>query len=74
MKLHLKIDNDKQEKRTEIDRRQDFSTTKFPVFTDNGAWIRKECRKTPERRLRNISVNETHIKAAEFKKLFKDYS
>ncbi len=74
MRRHLKIASSSKERRTEIDRRLDFYSTKFPVFTCNGTWIRKECRKTPERRLSNINVDETHIKDDEFKELFKDYS
>lgn len=62
------------ERRKKTDRRADFKSTTFPVFTKQGTWIRKECRKTPERRVENIDVAEASIDAEEFKELFKDYS
>lgn len=68
------IEDDNNERRNQSDRRVDFSPTTFPVFTKQGTWVRKECRKTPERRIDNINVSETHINAAEFKELFKEYS
>jgi len=52
----------------------DFSPTTFPVYTKQGTWIRKECRKTPERRVDNINVSETNINAKEFEELFKEFS
>ena len=63
-----------EERRRSKDRRVDFVPTTFPVYTRNGTWVRRECRKTPERRIDNINVAETHIDAEEFKELFKDFS
>ncbi len=64
-------DEDRREKE---DRRVNLNPTTFPVFTKSGTWIRRECRKVPERRLENINVTETKIKDEEFNELFKEYS
>ena len=74
MNKFILIEDDYQDRRSQPDRRVDFAPTQFPVFTKQGTWIRKECRKTPERRVRNINVAETNIDVEEFKQLFKDYS
>tara|TARA_R110002096_G_scaffold318888_2_gene513172 strand:- start:91 stop:321 length:231 start_codon:yes stop_codon:yes gene_type:complete len=67
-------DKKKEDRREKQDRRLNFNPTTFPVFTKSGTWIRKECRKTPERRIDNINVTETKLKDDEFKELFKDFS
>ncbi|MFK8027971.1 MAG: hypothetical protein AB8C40_07910 [Gammaproteobacteria bacterium] len=64
-------DEDRREKE---DRRVNLNPTTFPVFTKSGTWIRRECRKVPERRLENINVIETKIKDEEFNELFKEFS
>ena len=64
-------DEDRREKE---DRRVNLNPTTFPVFTKSGTWIRRECRKVPERRLENINVTETKIKDEEFNELFKEFS
>ncbi len=64
-------DEDRREKE---DRRVNLNPTMFPVFTKSGTWIRRECRKVPERRLENINVTETQIKDEEFNELFKEFS
>ena len=68
------VENDFEERRNQPDRRTNFTATTFPVITKQGTWIRKECRKTPERRVDNINVDETQVDAEEFKELFKDYA
>ncbi len=68
------IEDEYSERRTQEDRRIDFNPTTFPVYTKQGTWVRKECRKTPERRIDNMNVSETELDAHEFKELFKDYS
>lgn len=65
------IDGNRREKE---DRRVNLNPTTFPVFTKSGTWIRRECRKVPERRLENINVTETQMKDEEFKELFKEFS
>jgi len=62
------------DRRINEDRRVNTDPTTFPIFAESNTWIRKECRKTPERRLKNISVTETHLKDEEFNKLFKEFS
>ena len=68
------VEDDFQERRSAEDRRSEITETKFPIFTKHGTWVRKECRKRPERRVENINVAETQLDAQEFKELFKDYS
>jgi len=68
------IEDDFEERRSQPDRRADFVPTTFPVFTRQGTWIRKECRKTPERRVENINVSESQIDPEQFKELFKNYT
>ncbi|MDW3094757.1 MAG: hypothetical protein R8G33_03700 [Gammaproteobacteria bacterium] len=63
-----------KERRVREDRRLNLNPTTFPVFTTSGTWIRKECRKTPERRIENINVTETQIEDEEFNELFKEFS
>ena len=62
------------ERRTDEDRRSEFSPTNFPVYTETGSWVRKERRNKPERSLQNIDVKENEILEEEFKELFKEYS
>jgi hypothetical protein len=69
--VDIKEDADRREKE---DRRLNLNSTTFPVFTKSGTWIRRECRKTPERRLENIKVIETQMKDEEFNELFKEFS
>lgn len=68
------IEDDLNERRETSDRRVDFTATTFPIFTKQGTWVRKECRKTPERRIENLNVTETQLDAQEFKELFKEYT
>lgn len=63
-----------EERRGLSDRRVEFAPTSFPVFTKQGTWIRKECRKTPERRVDNINVSESLVDDEEFKEIFKEYT
>ena len=74
MNKFVLIEDECNERRSKPDRRVDFSPTTFPVYTKQGTWIRKECRKTPERRVDNINVSETNINAKEFEELFKEFS
>ena len=66
-------DTDK-ERRNASDRRSEFTPVKFPIYTEYGTWVRKECRKSPDRRINNINVSEKYLLDDEFKELFKDYS
>jgi hypothetical protein len=66
--------NEDADRREKEDRRLNINPTTFPVFTRSGTWIRKECRKMPERRLENINVTETHLRVEEFNELFKEFS
>ena len=76
MTKYIKIVDDCEsgDRREKEDRRAHFNPTTFPVFTKNGTWIRRECRKTPERRLENINVTETKMRDEEFDELFKEFS
>ncbi len=65
---------DTADRRVKEDRRLNILITIFPIFTKSGTWIRKECRKTPERRIKNINVAETQMKDEEFNELFKGFS
>ena len=67
-------DTENHDRRDKPDRRLDLNPTTFPVFTTSGTWIRRECRKTPERRLNNIDVTETNVRDDEFNELFKDFT
>ncbi len=64
------IDDHDDDRRKQPDRRINFAPTTFPVYTRQGNWIRKECRKTPERRIKNIDVKESYISNEQFKELF----
>lgn len=75
MNKFVLIEEDKHtDRRQNQDRRVEIAPTKFPIFTKEGAWIRRECRRMPERRIENINVTETEIKVEEFKELFKEYN
>ncbi|MFK7793740.1 MAG: hypothetical protein AB8B89_00180 [Gammaproteobacteria bacterium] len=75
MTKHIKIvTNCYVNRRESEDRRLNINPTIFPVFTKSGNWIRKECRKIPERRIDNINVTETRLKDEEFNELFKEFS
>jgi hypothetical protein len=67
-------DDDIADRRVNEDRRLNVLITTFPIFTKSGTWIRKECRNTPERRIKNINVAETQMKDEEFNELFKEFS
>lgn len=69
MVKYIKIadSDDSTDRREKEDRRLNINPTTFPVFTKRGTWIRKECRKIPERRIENINVTETRLRDEEFK-------
>ena len=71
---YKKIAESDANRREKEDRRLNINPTTFPVFTKSGTWIRKECRKIPERRIDNINVTETRLRDEEFNELFKEFS
>ena len=66
-----KKDNSGQEdRRSREDRRKINRAIKFPLRTLEGLVVLKDRRKTPDRRVNNISVEESDIDEDEFLKMF----
>ena len=61
------------ERRKAGERRKNEAIAQFPIITALGICVRKDRRKTPDRRLSNIVVHETSIKEEIFDMLFCEY-
>lgn len=61
-----KADQENKERRAETDRRNLNKSVSFPYKTKEGLVILKDRRKTPDRRLSNICVEDSEIDEEEF--------
>ncbi len=61
-----KSDQDREERRGENDRRNLNKSVSFPYRTKEGLVILKDRRKTPDRRISNICVEDSDIDEEEF--------
>lgn len=61
-----KADQERKERRAEADRRNLNKSVSFPYKTKEGLVILKDRRKTPDRRLSNILVEDSEIDEQEF--------
>ena len=66
MSKNKKSDQNRSERREESDRRNLTKSVSFPYRTKEGLVILKDRRKTPDRRISNISVEESDIDEEEF--------
>ena len=62
-----------QERRKKEDRRSLHRAVSFPFKTKEGLVILKDRRKTPDRRVNNISVEDTEIDEEEFIKKYQKF-
>ena len=70
--LPEQVENE-QERRASDDRRSSHSAVSFPYKTKEGLVILKDRRKTPDRRVNNISVEDTEIDEEEFIKNYQKF-
>ena len=63
----------RQERRSTEDRRNINQSVSFPYQSKNGIVIIKDRRKTPDRRLNNINVEDAEIGEEEFLKNYQRY-
>lgn len=61
------------ERRNHNDRRTSMQAAQFPIITRNGACVRCDRRRMPDRRIAKIEVDEAHVRGEVFDLLF-DYS
>lgn len=68
-----KTNDHHEERRTKEDRRSLHRAVSFPYKTKEGLVILKDRRKTPDRRVNNISVEDTEIDEEEFIKKYQKF-
>ena len=73
MRNQDKSDKPEQERRAKEDRRNINRSVSFPYKSKDGIVIIKDRRKTPDRRLNNISVEATEIDEEEFLKNYQKF-
>ena len=62
-----------EERRAKDDRRSLHRSVSFPFKTKDGLVILKDRRKTPDRRVNNISVEDTELDEEEFIKKYQKF-
>ena len=67
-------DQQREERRAEHDRRNLNKSVSFPYKTKEGLVILKDRRKTPDRRLSNIRVEDSDIDEKEFFEFLKNHN
>tara|TARA_R110002096_G_scaffold176819_4_gene353246 strand:- start:1432 stop:1656 length:225 start_codon:yes stop_codon:yes gene_type:complete len=67
------INEEKEERREREDRRSLHRAVSFPYKTKVGLVILKDRRKVPDRRLNNISVEDTELDEEEFIKNYQKF-
>ncbi len=65
---------DDDNRRSDSDRRNLTKSVSFPYKTKEGLVILKDRRKTPDRRINNISVEENEIDEKEFLEALRNYN
>lgn len=65
--------NERENRRSTDDRRSLHRSVSFPYKTKEGLVILKDRRKTPDRRINNISVEDTEIDEEEFIKNYQKF-
>ena len=65
-----KKDQEFTERRAKTDRRNFHQSVSFPLKTAEGLVVIKDRRKTPDRRVNNISVEEAEMDDDEFSRYF----
>lgn len=68
-----KVNKDSEDRRNSVDRRSLRSAVSFPYKTKQGLVILKDRRKAPDRRINNISVEDTEIDEEEFIKKYQKF-
>ena len=68
-----KDDNQEEDRRSSDDRRSLHRSVSFPYKTKEGLVILKDRRKIPDRRINNISVEDTEIDEEEFIKNYQKF-
>jgi len=58
------------ERRNTNDRRTSMQAAQFPIITRGGVCVRKDRRKTPDRRVAKIEVDEAFVRDEVFEMLF----
>ena len=69
-----KADQEREERRGESDRRNLNKSVSFPYKTKEGLVILKDRRKTPDRRISNICVEDSDIDEEEFFEFLKNHN
>ena len=67
-------DQEREERRAENDRRNLNKSVSFPYKTKEGLVILKDRRKTPDRRISNITVEDSDIDEEEFFEFLKNHN
>ena len=68
-----KSDEPREERRSKEDRRNMNRSVSFPYKTKEGLVVLKDRRKTPDRRLNNIKVEDAEIDEEEFLKNYQKF-